>query len=229
MRDWHELVRQRLARMTLEPGERSEVIEELTAHLEETYEGLLKTGVAEEEAVQRALGLAGDWQDLRRQIDLARTGKDTMTNRVRQLWLPGFLTFVTSTLLFELFEIFGPKPWIAVRSGNMPLLIFQWPWLLSLPLIGAMGAYLSWRGGGSKRAVLLSIVFPILPFLASILIWLPFGVIFYYSIGHNSAPMAGFMAIICFVLAPGVALLAGGLPARLYFSRRLTPRDTISH
>src|SRR5215471_6952960 len=105
MPDWHELVRQRLARMTLEPGERSEVIEELTAHLEETYEGLLKTDVAEEEAAQRALGLAGDWQDLGRGVDLARCGKDSMTNRVKQLWLPGFLTFVVSTVVFELFEI----------------------------------------------------------------------------------------------------------------------------
>jgi len=220
MPDWQKVVHEQLAGLALDQSALGEVTEELSAHLEETYEGLLRAGFPEAEAVQRALGLAGGWEDLRRRLQSVGLRKETMTDRVRQLWLPGFLTFVTSTVLFELFEIFGPKPWIAARSGNMPLLIFQWPWLLSLPLIGAMGAYLSWRGGGSKRAVLLSIVFPILPFLASILIWLPFGVIFYYSIGHNSAPMAGFMAIICFVLAPGVALLVGGLPTQLFLSRR---------
>jgi len=151
-----------------------------------------------------------------------------MTNRVKQLWLPGFLTFVVSTVVFELFEILGPKPWIVTRGADMPLLVFQGPWLLLLPLIGAMGAFLSWRAGGSQRAMLSSIVFPVLPFLASILAWFPFSVVFYYSIGHNSAPMAGLMALISFVFVPGVALLAGGLPARFYLARRLPQRGVYS-
>jgi hypothetical protein len=35
-----------------------------------------------------------------------------MNNRVRQLWLPGLLTFIMSMGLLALTEIFGPKPWI---------------------------------------------------------------------------------------------------------------------
>jgi len=147
-----------------------------------------------------------------------------MTNRMTQLWLPGFLTFVLSTGIFELFEIFGPKPWIVASSGDLPLLVFQMPWLLSLPLVGAMGAYLSWRAGGSQRVMLSSVVFPVLPFLASNLAVLPFSLFFDHFIGHSSAPMAGLMALIGFVLAPGVALLAGGLPIQFFLSRSLASR-----
>jgi hypothetical protein len=36
--------------------------------------------------------------------------------------------------------------------------------------------------------------------------------------------MAGLMALIGFVLAPGVALLAGGLPIQFFLSRSLASR-----
>ena len=224
MPDWQELVEGQLAGLVLGPAERAEVIAELAAHLEESYERFRQEGLLESEAAHRALAQVTDWNDLRRKIRAARSRKDTMTNRITQLWLPGFLTFVLSTGIFELFEIFGPKPWIVARSGDLPLLVFQMPWLLSLPLVGAMGAYLSWRAGGSQRVMLSSVVFPVLPFLASILVVLPFSLFFDHFIGHNSAPMAGLMALIGFVLAPGVALLAGGLPIQFFLLRSLASR-----
>jgi hypothetical protein len=224
MPDWQKLVDGQLAGLVLEPVERADVIAELAAHLEESYERFRQEGLLESEAAHRALAQVTDWNDLRRKIRAARSRKDTMTNRITQLWLPGFLTFVLSTGIFELFEIFGPKPWIVARSGDQPLLVFQMPWLLSLPLVGAMGAYLSWRAGGSQRVMLSSVVFPVLPFLASILVVLPFSLFFDHFIGHSSAPMAGLMALIGFVLAPGVALLAGGLPIQFFLSRSLASR-----
>jgi hypothetical protein len=98
------------------------------------------------------------------------------------------------------------------------------PWLILLPLVGAMGAYLSWRAGGSQRAILSAILFPVLPFLASILVVLPVSLMFDHFIAHNIAPMALFLSLPGWVLAPAVALLAGGLPARLYFSRLASRR-----
>jgi hypothetical protein len=61
MRDWRQLVPQRLA--GLEDGESAQVVEELATHLEEKYQVLLKHGVSEELAVPRALDLAGDWKE----------------------------------------------------------------------------------------------------------------------------------------------------------------------
>jgi hypothetical protein len=229
-RDWEELVRAKLVGLAIEPREKREVIEELAAHLEESYESLRTKGLPEQAAMQQTLGQVADWQDLRRRIQVARAMKENIMNdRVRQLWLPGFLTFLLSTGLLAMMEIFGPKDWALMRVVQPPMVLFFIPWLFSLPLIGALGAYLSHRAGGSRRAIFSSIVFPVLPFLASILLVLPVSLAFDHFIAHNIAPMALLMALLGWVLAPGVALLAGGLPAQFFFSRRLDPRRVASN
>jgi hypothetical protein len=221
-RDWEELVRAKLAGLAIEPREKREVIEELAAHLDETYEELRGRGFTEEDAAQRALREVKDWHDLRRRIQSARRKANIMNDRVRQLWLPGFLTFVLSSGILTLIQVYGPKPEVVALS--LPWSTVYIPWLLLLPLVGAMGAFLSRRAGGSQRAVLTSVVFPVLPFLASIVLVLPFSMMFDRFIAHNIAPMALLTALLGWVLAPGVALLAGGLPAQFFLSRRLDSR-----
>ena len=152
-----------------------------------------------------------------------------MSDRVRQIWLPGFVTLVLSTYLLALNEIVGPKPWVLMKVGQLPMVMVSILWLLALPLVGAVGAYLSYRAGGSRRAIFSSIVFPVLPFLASILVVLPVCLVFDRFIGHSTAPMALLMGLPAWVLAPGVALLAGGLPARFYLSRRFAPKSFAGH
>jgi hypothetical protein len=95
--------------------------------------------------------------------------------------------------------------------------LYVW-WLILLPLVGAIGAYLSWRAGGSLRAILLSMVFPVLPFLASILVVLPVSLIFDRFIAHNIAPMSLIFALFGWVPAPAAPLLAGGLLTQLPFA-----------
>jgi len=96
MPDWQKLVRRHLA-LLLDAAEKDEIHAELAAHLEDAYESTLRDGIKSSEAAKRTLGLARDWQDLRRKITLVRSGEDTMTNRVTQLWLPGLATFLLST------------------------------------------------------------------------------------------------------------------------------------
>jgi len=229
MLDWQKLVRQRLSGLALDGPEKDEVHAELAAHLEESYESLRTKGLLEQAAMQQTLAQVADWQDLRRKIQIARTRKENMMNdRVRQLWLPGLLTFMLSTGTLALLQIFGPKPWVVALRGVLPVGLMYVPWLLSLPLVGAMGAFLSYRAGGSRRAIFSSIVFPVMPFLASILLVLPVSLIFDRFIAHNIAPMSLVMALLGWVLLPGVALLAGGLPTQLFFSRRLNPRRVVS-
>jgi|SRR5579859_583461 len=228
MPDWQDLVRQHLSSLALESLEKDEICAELAAHLEESYEALLREGVPEATAIHRALLLASDWNDLQRKIQSARTRKDIMTNRVTQFWLPGLVTFVLSAGILALIEIYGPKPWALMRVGQPPIVMFFIPWLFSLPLVGAVGAYLSHRAGGSRRAIFSSIVFPVLPFLASILVVLPVSLIFDRFIAHNIAPMSLVMALLGWVLVPGAALLVGGLPVQLLRSRRPSSRDTAS-
>jgi len=95
---------------------------------------------------------------------------------------------------------------------------------LSLPVIGAMGAYLSRRAGGSRRAVFSSIVFPVLPYLAFFLLALPVMAIFNDRLAHNIMFGALFVGLFAWVLAPAAALLAGGLLTQFLLSRRLDSR-----
>jgi hypothetical protein len=93
MRDWREYVRQRLGSMRLEHDETEPVMEELASHLEECYLKLRAAGLDEEEADARALALAGDWEELRQGIISAKEA-ETMSDRVRQIWIPSFITLV---------------------------------------------------------------------------------------------------------------------------------------
>jgi len=229
MRDWEALVRRQLAGIALEAEERREVIEELAAHLEEACAELCKQGMTEEAAARRALSQVTDWHKLRRKIQTARMKENIMSNRVTQLWVPGLLTFTLSMVFLAVFQIFGPPPWILAWYGRPPIALFHIPWFLSLPLIGAMGAYLSYRAGGSKRMVVTSIVFPVLPILAALLFVIPVSLVVDRHIDHNIMPMAFVMLALGWVLIPGVALLAGGLPMQHFLSRRLDSRRIVSN
>src|SRR5207249_5782593 len=139
MPDWQELVRKRLSGLKLGSAEREEVHAELAVHLEESYESLRTKGLPEQAAMQQTLAQVADWQDLRREIQIARTVKENLMNdRVRQLWLPGLLTFMLSTGTLALLQIFGPKPRVVALRGVLPVGLMYVPWLLSLPLVGAM-------------------------------------------------------------------------------------------
>jgi hypothetical protein len=230
MPDWNALVRERLEGSSFEAAELREVVAELATHIEDTFEELRREGLAEEAAAERALLQVRNWQSLRRKIQRARSKENVMTNRVRQFLLPGILTFVLSEGSLALFQQFGPKPWIfAWGQPGPPVAMFYIPWLLLLPFMGAMGAYFSHRAGGSQRAVLCSTVFPVLAFLSLFSVALPVNLIIHNDFGHNITGSVFLMVMLAWVLVPGAALLAGGLPVQLFLSRRLASRSVASH
>jgi len=227
MPDWHELVRQRLSGLVLDDREKDEVQVELAAHLAETCEEMRRQGVTEEEAARRTLSQVDDWQKLSRLIQTARTKENVMTNRVKQFWLPSLLTLLLSMVLLMIIQLFGPSPWTAEWGSHLrmtPIAVVYVSWLLTMPLIGAMGAYLSIRAGGSRRAVISSILFPVFPYLAFIVIGLPLALILDDRVAHNITIPAFFVGLSAWVIFPAVALLAGGLLVQLFVSRRLGSR-----
>jgi hypothetical protein len=235
MRDWETVVRSKLAEIDLAPDERGEVIEELAAHLEETCAELRRQGMTEKAAEHIALAQVKDWRGLQRRIQRVRKKENTMTNRVKQLWVPSLLTLLLSMGLLMLIQLFGPKPWLVARHGTTPwslvapVAVIYLPWLFSLPVIGAVGAYLSNRAGGTRRAVFSSVVFPVLPYLAFFLLALPVMAIFNDRLAHNIMFGALFVGLFAWVLAPAVALLVGGCLTQLFLSRRLDSGRVMSN
>ena len=228
MPDWHELVSQRLAGIALEHDDRQEVVAELAAHLEETFEAFCREGLAAEDAIRRALSQVNDWKDLQRRIQTARTKENSMTPRVKCLWLPGLLTFALCMALLDLVQKFGPAP-LVLNLEHPPVLMFYTRWLLMLPFAGAIGAYLSSRAGGSIRMVLLTSIFPVLPFAVVFLIAIPAGLLLSSSLAHHIVAASFLSLMTGWVLAPGIVLLAGGIAVHLAFSRRSTPGQTATN
>jgi hypothetical protein len=100
-----------------------------------------------------------------------------------------------------------------------PVGVIYLPWLVLLIPIGAMAAYLAGRAGGSQRAMFLSTVFPVLPHFGFFLIVFPVALILDDHVAHNIMISALFMGLAVWVVLPGVALLAGGLPVQLLRGR----------
>jgi len=226
MRDWAQFVRERLTTLALDDDDAAQVFDELTGHLELDYRSLLSEGCSEEEAVRRALAGAGDWQVLQRKIESSRNKETIMNKRVTQFWFPALLTLSLSMVLLAVLEIFGPKPWATPMPGGdrlrmTPLAVVYVSWLVFLPFIGALAAYLSSRAGGRPRAVFSSIVFPIFPYVAFFVIGLPLAVILDDHVAHNITIPALFVGLSAWVIFPAMALLAGGWPVHYFASRRL--------
>ena len=229
MLDWQTVVRQRLSELALDAPEKDEVHAELAMHLEESYESLRTKGLPEQAAMEQTLAQVADWQDLRRRIQTARTVKENVMNdRVRQLWLPGLLTFALSMGLLEVVQKFGPRPFVLDLDKGTPVLMFYTSWLLTLPLAGAIGALLSKRAGGSSRMLAISSVFPVLPFGVVFLIAIPAGLLMSRALAHHIVASAFLTMMVGWVLVPGIALLAGGLLVQLLSRRSSSPSVTLN-
>lgn len=227
MPDWRELVRQRLSGLALDAAEREDVHAELAAHLDESCELLQAEGLPEREAAQRTLAQVPDWQDLGHEIAFAKKGEHLMEKRVRQLWIPGFLALILSAVFLMALQKLGFQPRI-VWSGPIALLLYV-PWLLWLPFIGALGAHVSSRAGGSRGTVLLASVFPVLALAVAFLLMFPIGMTIERITGnHVDFSIVATTLLrdgIGWLLIPGAALLIGGLLANLLLSPRSTSRN----
>ena len=220
MPDWVEMARRRLTPLELGAERQEEIVTELASHLEERCEDLVRQGKSEVEAVELALSTAGDWDELRREIQLAANEEVFMSYRLgpagkrrfRTLWLPGACTGALSGILLRLLQMpSAPSPHVFWPQHGMPF-VFYWQWLVCLPLVGAIGAYWSRHGGGKLLERALAASSPAVAWMCFPGLIFPFGLAFQW-ITHHSAPLVpAALFLMGWVVLPEAALLLGALP-----------------
>jgi len=216
--DWLAYVNERLDRLSLPEAESLQVREELAAHLEDTYLSLRAQGVSESEAVRLTCDQVSSWQGLRRDI-LSAKSEALMENRVSQLWIPGLVTFFGSELLLVAFDVLGLKP-LVFHPGDPSSIVFFFPWLLSLPLFGALGACLSLRARAKGLAVHCASVFPALIMAAVLIVVLVVAMVLDRHASFRIVTSAFNAAIVNWICVPAIFLLLGSTLLQLAMKRR---------
>ena len=76
--------------------------------------------------------------------------------RVRQLWAPVLSTFLVSvSVQFVALRVPQLPPWVFFTPNGVSIVLAPL-WMLALPFIGALGAWLCLRAGGNTRDRLLA-------------------------------------------------------------------------
>ena len=210
MPDWKKLVREHIASSALAAASREEVVSELAAHLEEAYEASLLQGLTEKSAVEFTLQEVDDWHALAARIQRARSEENPMNNRTRSLWLPAMANLIVAPGLLMILQKLAVQPrvlWI----GDMAMVLYL-PWLVALPIFGALGAFLAKRAHARFVNRLIVGLSPALAVLGAFALVLPVSLVV-DSHRLRDFPFAYFALTICnWVVLPALALLIGTLP-----------------
>ncbi len=221
------LIRERLGVLGVAPQREEEILRELGDHVEDSVVALEADGILPEEALRDTLDSVSDWPELRKEILRAETVKGAMNCRTKVLWLPALSAIAMSSGLLALFQCAGLVPrfyWLSKGWGSYLFFTFYFPWLILLPIIGAVAAFLSQRAQGRVIHRLLAALAPPLGMLGLFLIS-PFITLAIYTVMsllhyrhvQSSFSLFQFLTafLVCFVswvLLPALALLIGAAP-----------------
>ncbi|MGO8735894.1 MAG: permease prefix domain 1-containing protein [Terriglobia bacterium] len=220
MLDWREIVRDKLTPLRVGEKRQEDIVAELAGHLDELYEDLVRQGRSEVEAVRFASSSVADWDELRREIQLAANEGGIMNHRLgpagkrrlKTLWLPGACTIALSGILLRLLQTpSAPLPHVFWPQHDMPFVIY-WQWFVCLPLVGGIGAYWSLHAGGKLLDRALAASFPALALMCFPGLILPFGLVFQWIVHHNSPFVPTALFLLGWVVFPEAALLLGAIP-----------------
>ena len=219
MPDWEQMLREQLGGMDLHPDVRDEIVTELVGHLEDSYEKLLAQGISAEEALQRTRAEFSNDRELARNIWRAKQGDEEMNSRTKRIWVPGLAITGLATLSLTVLQLLKMRQMALWPSGETPTLFYV-PWLLSLPVLGFVGAYWSRRVGAGTRASIIAGVFPSLFYAAFPYLTLPLALVVDRGLGPVVASLGWFMFVskwylLNWAVLPCVALLAGALPGAM--------------
>jgi hypothetical protein len=213
MPDWKKLVRERLGSSVLPPEDREQVISELAAHLDETWEAARAEGLTETESEKRALQEIGDWHVLGKNIQRATRAKEQpMNQRTKSLWLPALANFAATTLFLLVLTQVSLAPRYLVRLNSGLGVSLYAGWLVAQLLFGALGAFLSRRAGGTRAARIVAATFPAIILFGLWAFWIPVSAVLEHNAFFLRHPLYYAVGIFIWVVPPGMALFLGAAP-----------------
>ena len=130
----------------------------------------------------------------------------SMNTRTRTFWLPGLVSLTAAMACLTISTLGGFEPRFVARGWATSVVYI--PWLLTLPLCGAAGAYLSRRAGGERQACLAAGLFPVIA-MTGLVGFLTVVGKFVYA---KPQWLYFSIALLLGAILPGVALLLGALP-----------------
>ena len=207
MPDWEQIVARHLGRLKLAPEERREVIAEVAAHLEDCYRALCDAGSPDPEGY--ALAQVPDWKALGRKI---QKSKEDPMNFPRKVLFPGLMALLLaqaamSTAHHLLVPLRGtPTAW----QFKWAIPAYYVPWLVLLPLAGALGAWLSRRAGGRPGQRLTAALFPAFYAPVALLLVAIRGAFFVPQEAVGPFNLLEFL--LAWVVLPALACTLGALP-----------------
>lgn len=212
MRDWVAYVRAHLG-----DGKRSEVIEELGNHFEETYLSLRGQGIGEEEARKLTESEVQNWRELNEEIIRAKEGD--VRNSFRQVCIPGLVTFFGAAVALVVVGKLGVEP-RAFVAMPLPPVLFYVPWLAALPVIGALGAFLAKRADARGIGVHVSSTFPAILMAIAMATTLTIILLVQGRTPPALTPGMFAAAAMSWVFVPGGVLLAGDMLFQWLYKRQ---------
>ena len=146
-----------------------------------------------------------------------------MTKRTRTLWLPAMANLLAAMSLLMIIQRLDVQPrlfWVNAIEGKFAL-VFYFPWLVTLPFFGAVGAFLSRRAQGDTFTRLTAGLSPALALILLICLIAPWGALIDGLSIYRLVLFAG--GLLTWGVLPAGALLVGALP----FLRGSRPSRTL--
>ncbi len=144
-----------------------------------------------------------------------------MNMRVRELWAPALSTFLVSlTVQFVALSVPQLPPWVFFTRNRVSVVLAPL-WMLALPFIGALGAWLSLRAGGNPRDRLLAALGSAWLSGSMVTLGVPLSMVIerHFSLPIKVTAYIAYMIAWC--LVPAVLLALGALP---WLGRKTTMR-----
>lgn len=211
MKDDQPLIKARLGKLGLGTCREEEILRELSEHLADHAATLEARGVAPAAAAQEALDTVSNWSEFRNEILSAETEEANMNYRTKVLWLPALGAFTLSSILLAILIFAGLYPHIYWLKDGL-FIPFYIPWLLALPMIGAITAFWSKREGGGVLDRLLVSQAPSLIWLATLLIFLALSLFIDRHVRLILKLQGMLTYTVAWVLLPSLGLFLGAVP-----------------